>query len=97
MDLAIDRTQTPAAHDVSWNSGYTVKARIAPDRKTWYGEMRIPLRALGLEAARPGLETRLNLYRLQGPEGDRKYINWQVVNGKSFHTPEAFGRLRLAK
>lgn len=96
VDLAIDRTSTPASHDMSWSSGYAVKARIAPDRKVWYGEMRIPLGALGLEAT-PGAEARLNLYRMQGPPDARKYINWQVVNAKSFHTPETFGRLRLAK
>ena len=95
VDLAIDRTQTPASHDVSWNSGYTVKARVVPERKIWYGEMRIPLQALGLDG-KPGTEARLNLYRMQGPPDARRHINWQVVNAKSFHTPEAFGRLRLA-
>jgi hypothetical protein len=96
VDLAIDRTTTPATHDVGWNSGYEVKARVLAGQKIWYGEMRIPLQALGLEA-RPGVERRLNLYRIQGPPDARKHINWQVVNAKSFHTPEAFGRLRLAK
>jgi hypothetical protein len=96
VDLAIDRTTTPATHDLSWNSGYTVKARVHTEQKVWYGEMRIPLAALGLEA-RPGVERRLNLYRIQGPPDARRHINWQVVNAKSFHTPEAFGRLRLAK
>ena len=95
VDLAIDRAATPPSSDMSWDSGYGVKARLDPHKKVWYGEMRIPLQALGL-AGRPGLETRLNLYRLQGPPDDRKYVNWQVVNAKTFHTPEAFGRLRLA-
>lgn len=96
VDLAIDRTTTPASHDVSWNSGYVVKALVVPEKRVWYGEMRIPFAALGLEV-KPGAETRLNLYRMQGPPDARKHVNWQVVNAKSFHTPGAFGRLRLAK
>ena len=42
-----------------------------------------------------GREMRINLYRIQGPPANRKWINWQPVNRESFHTPEAFGRLRL--
>jgi hypothetical protein len=38
---------------------------------------------------------RINLYRCQGKPPERKLINWQPVNNDSFHTPEAFGRLRL--
>ena len=48
-----------------------------------------------MRAPKDGPEMRLNLYRCQGPPPDRKYINWQPVNNESFHTPEAFGRLRL--
>lgn len=96
VDLAIDRGKTPPSHDVSWNSGYEVKARVDKGKHVWYGEMKIPLAALGLEA-RPGAEARINLYRCQGPPASRKYINWQPVMSESFHTPEAFGRLRLEK
>jgi hypothetical protein len=38
---------------------------------------------------------RINLYRIQGPPANRKHVNWQPVNRDRFHTPEAFGRLRL--
>jgi hypothetical protein len=96
VDLAIDRTTTPASHDVGWNSGYAVRARVVPEKRVWYGEMRIPFAALGVEV-KPGAEMRLNLYRIQGPPDARKHINWQVVNAKSFHTPEAFGLLRLVQ
>jgi hypothetical protein len=95
VDLAIDRGAHPPSHDVAWNSGYEVKARIDAGQRVWYGEMRIPLAALGLPHAHRGDEARLNLYRCQGPPANRKYINWQTVNSESFHTPEAFGRLRL--
>jgi Carbohydrate family 9 binding domain-like len=94
VDLAIDRGTQPPTHDVSWNSGYEVKARLDRDKHVWYGEMKIPLAAIGV-AAKNGAEARINLYRCQGPPSDRKYINWQPVNNETFHTPEAFGRLRL--
>jgi len=95
VDLAIDRGKTPPSHDVSWNSGYEVKARVDRDKHVWYGEMRIPLEAIDVKAPKNGVETRINLYRCQGPPKDRKYINWQTVNNETFHTPEAFGKLRL--
>ena len=95
VDLAIDRGKTPPSHDVSWNSGYEVKARVDRDKHVWYGEMRIPLESIDVKAPKNGVETRINLYRCQGPPADRKYINWQAVNNETFHTPEAFGRLRL--
>ena len=94
VDLAIDRGKEPPSHDVDWNSGYEVKARLDRDHRVWYGAMRIPMQAIGV-AARPGGEARINLYRCQGPPDHRKYINWQAVKNETFHTPEAFGRLRL--
>jgi hypothetical protein len=95
VDLAIDRGTKPPTHDVSWDSGYEVKARVDRDKRVWYGEMRIPFASLDTPAPKAGLEMRANLYRCQGPEAGRKYINWQPVNNETFHTPEAFGRLRL--
>jgi hypothetical protein len=95
VDLAIDRGTKPPSHDTAWDSGYEVKARVDRDKRVWYGEMRIPLDALEIRAPRPGTEARINLYRCQGPPATRKYINWQPVNNETFHTPEAFGRLRL--
>ncbi len=95
VDLAIDRGTTPPTHDVTWRSGFEVKARLDRDKRIWYGEMRIPMATIDTRAAKPGLEMRINLYRCQGLPPDRKYINWQPVMSDNFHTPEAFGRLRL--
>ena len=95
VDLAIDRGTQPPSHDVAWNSGYEVKARLDRDHHVWYGAMRIPMPAIGVLAPKPGVEARINLYRCQGPPDHRKYINWQIVKNETFHTPEAFGRLRL--
>jgi hypothetical protein len=96
VDLAIDLSAQPAAYDASWNSGYEVKARLDRGKRVWYGEMRIPMEAIDSRPPQPGREMRINLYRIQGPLPDRKWINWQPVNSEFFHTPEAFGRLRLA-
>lgn len=95
VDLSIDRGTKPPAHDTAWDSGYEVKARVDHDKKVWYGEMRIPMKTIDTRPPKPGLEMRVNLYRCQGPPANRKYINWQTVNNETFHTPEAFGRLRL--
>jgi hypothetical protein len=94
VDLAIDRGAQPPAHDVGWNSGYEVEARLDRDKRVWYGEMRIPMKAIDTRPARPGLEMRINLYRIQGPP-PRRHVNWQPVHNETFHTPEAFGTLRL--
>jgi hypothetical protein len=95
VDLAIDRGAQPPVHDASWSSGYEVKARLDRDRRVWYGEMRIPMESIPVREAKAGQEVRINFYRIQGPSASRKYVNWQVVNNESYHTPEAFGRLRL--
>lgn len=95
VDLAIDRGTQPPTHDTTWNSGYEVKARLDRAKRVWYGEMRIPIASLDARPPKPGLEMRINLYRCQGKPPERKLINWQPVNNDSFHTPEAFGRLRL--
>jgi hypothetical protein len=96
VDLDIDRNPNPAKHNVAWNSGFEVKARIDRDKKVWFGEMRIPLAKIDRRKPKDGLEMRINFYRIQGPGPDRKLINWQPVHNDSFHTPEAFGRLRLS-
>lgn len=97
VDLDIDRKPSPAKHDVDWNSGYEVKARIDAANKVWYGAMKIPMHKLDKRKPKVGLEMRANFYRLQGPPSNKKYINWQPVNSDNYHTPEAFGILRLGK
>ena len=89
IDLAIDRVHPLPDGGMSWNSGFTVKARIDSRRKIWYGEMKIP------RSAFPDGPLRLGLFRMQG-EGEHKHeISWQPTGNPSFHVPEAFGTLRL--
>jgi hypothetical protein len=97
VDLDIDRDHPQPEGGWRWNSAFTVKAHIDQARKVWYGEMRIPLDKIDTRAPKPGLEMRVNLYRIQGPPDNRKHIAWQPTNQMNYHVPEAFGRLRLAK
>jgi len=97
VDLAIDLSATPPAYDPRWSSGFEVKARLDRNARVWFGEMRVPMAAIDTRTPQAGREMRVNLYRLQGPPANRKYINWQPVNSDFFHTPEAFGRLRLGE
>jgi hypothetical protein len=95
VDLMIDLSARPASYDRKWDSGFQAKARIDRARAVWYGEMRIPMDKIDRRPPRAGQEMRINFYRIQGPPAKRKWINWQPVNRDAFHTPAAFGRMRL--
>jgi hypothetical protein len=97
VDLDIDRDQPLPEGGWLWNSGYEVKARIDPDDKIWYGEMKIPFRALDIQTPTAGQQLRINLYRLQGPPPRRNMIAWQPTHSNTYHVPEAFGRMVLEK
>ena len=97
VDLDIDRDDPKGQRGAAWNSGYSVKGRIDAEKRIWYGEMAIPLSALGVEKPRPGLEMRIGLYRIAGAAPNRRYYAWQPTGRTTFHVPQAFGRLRLVK
>ena len=95
VDLDIDKSKPHIEDGWLWNSGFEVKARIDQSRKIWYGEMRIPIKSIDNRPPAAGLEMRINFYRCQGSDPNRKYIAWQPTHAETFHVPEAFGRLRL--
>lgn len=96
VDLDIVKGAKPDAQGGwKWNSNFEFKTRIDEQNKLWHCEMRIPWSTVDRRAPKVGNELRLNLYRIEGAPPNRKYITWQAVNSPSFHTPEAFGRLRL--
>jgi len=97
VDLDIDRSTTPANHNVGWNSGYEVKARIDKTKKIWYGAMRIPIAKIDQRKAAVGNTMRINFYRIQGPGPKRNHIAWQPTNSPTYHVPESFGTIRLVK
>jgi len=59
--------------------------------------MCIPIKSIDHRAPKPGLEMRINFYRCQGSDPNRKYVAWQPTNAATFHVPEAFGRMRLVE
>lgn len=94
VDLDIDRQDPKGQAGGTWDSGYTVRARIDEASKVWYGEMRIPFRAIDARPPQVGRELRIGLYRIAGVQ-PRTYFAWQPTGQTTFHVPEAFGTLRL--
>lgn len=97
VDLDVDKKRKDQMADWTWNSGFRFHTRVDEAAKQWHCLMAIPWKSIAAKAPVAGAEYRLNLYRIEGGPKDRTYITWQPVNHPSFHTPEAFGRLRLAK
>jgi hypothetical protein len=97
VDLNINRKELNAKTAWQWNSGFQVKTRVDEAAKVWYAEMQIPYSALDSRAPAEGRELRVNFYRIQGPKPDRRMIAWQATGARSYHVPEAFGKLKLVK
>jgi hypothetical protein len=98
VDLHIDRDKPWPEGGWKWNAeGLKVMARVDPNKKVWYGEMRIPIASVAQRPPKPDTEMRINFYRIQGPPPDRKGIAWQPTGQRSYHVPEAFGRIVLKK
>jgi hypothetical protein len=95
VDLDIDRKEPKPEGGWRWSSGYEHAARIDEANKIWYAAFRIPVKSIAEKPAAPGTEYRINLYRIEGPEPNRKYICWRPTGSPSYHVPEAFGLLRL--
>ncbi len=95
VDLNIDLSAVPKVIDEKWNSGFTSRCRLDRRRKVWFAEFCLPINMIDERVPRIGQEFRINFYRLQGPPPERLHLAWQPVNNPSYHTPEAFGRLRL--
>ena len=88
------------AHDAKWNSGFEHATHIDSQNHIWTTEMRIPLSSMNVSEPKVGLEWRANFYRASGPGSDekRKFLAWSVISeGTTFHAPNYFGILRLAK
>jgi cellulose/xylan binding protein with CBM9 domain len=94
VDLEIDLDQPHNENAWKWNSGFETAARIDPEKKIWYGAMRIPFAAIG-PAPRVGSKFRVNFFRAQGESSNRQLLAWQAPMGESFHVPERFGILEL--
>lgn len=96
VDLDVNLDDPPHERGWVWQSGVAVAARFDAPIRAWYGFMRIPWPAISSIPPAEGNQLRINFYRCQGAEPNRKYITWQPVHRPSFHTPECFGILTLA-
>ncbi len=97
VDLDIDSTHMENHEAWKWNSGFQVAARIDSSAHIWYGAMKIPYASLDARQPKPGLTLRANFYRIQGPPPNRKFLSWQPTGQASYHVPESFGTLLLAR
>src|SRR6266568_8295540 len=73
VDLDINRDDQKAEEGMNWNSGYSVKGRIDAQAKIWFGEMRIPFRAIDTRPPQKGRELRIGLYRIAGVNPKKYY------------------------
>ena len=95
VDLDVNLDNPPHETGWVWQSGIQVAGKIDALRDTWNGFMRIPWSSITNTPPARGTQFRINFYRCQGRDPDRKYIAWQPVHRPSFHTPERFGILTL--
>ncbi len=99
IDLEIDKDKNPF-NDPAWDSHFDHTTRVDTKDHVWTCEMRIPVRAMGVESVRPGSEWRVNFYRADGPGDDaqRRFLCWSTIpEGKTFHVPTRFGVIRFVK
>jgi hypothetical protein len=93
LDINLD---TPHHEDGwVWNSGFEAAARVDEAAKKWYGFMRIPYAAVDGRPAAAGNTFRVNFFLSEGARPNHKSIVWQPTHTRTFHTPEAFGTLKL--
>ncbi|MGH9160236.1 MAG: carbohydrate-binding family 9-like protein [Vicinamibacteraceae bacterium] len=95
VDLAIDRSNPKGQEGRRWDSSFSVKTRVDPRARFWYGLMRIPFSAIDTRPPEPGLELRVGLYRIAGVAPSKQHYAWQPTGQTTFHVPQAFGTLRL--
>ncbi len=70
-DIDTDRSTDSSYRNVSWNSGYKVKAQIDPTKKIWYGKMSIPIGKIDHRAAAIGNTMRIHSSRIERPGRER--------------------------
>jgi len=97
VDLDVDLHKPHHEDGWKWDSGFNVSARIDRVARIWYGAMKIPYSAIDTRPATADNTLRINLFRSQGPGGQRHQITWQPPMSDSFHVPERFGLLKLVK
>ena len=95
VDLDIDRGNQRQSGGWKWNSGFQVKTRIDEKEHLWYAEMIIPWNSLQTAPPVVGGELRANFFLSVGQT--KTNLAWRPPHKRTFHTPEAFGILKLKK
>lgn len=96
VDLDIDRKEPKPEGGWLWNSGFEVAAKIDAGAKRWIGAMKIPISSITDKKVGKGFEFRANIYRIQGPPPQRRFLAWRPTGPSgNHHIPEAFGILKL--
>jgi hypothetical protein len=94
VDLDVRRDERVFDH--AWNSGMQNAARIDRRRHTWIAVMKIPWTSITRTPPAAGRQFRMNLYRIEGAK-PRTFLTWRPTGNPSFHTPQAFGYLKLVE
>lgn len=97
VDLDIDLRKPHHEEGWVWNSGFEKTARIDREAHIWYAALRIPFSAIDHRPAKEGNTLRINLFLSEGPASNHHELAWQPTMKESFHVPEVFGSIRLAK
>jgi hypothetical protein len=99
VDLEIDLTKHPFGN-AQWNSGFEHATRVDAAQHLWTSEWRIPLASLSPSGITSGGAWRINFYRCDGEDPNRRLMSWgplpRELPQSSFHQPESFGVLRFA-
>lgn len=101
VDLEIDLSKKPFGN-VHWDSNFEHATQIDAKHRVWTAEMKIPVKSMGVDALQPGMQWRLNLYRLDGHGDDpqRRFLAWSPLppgENRSFHQPASFGIIKFEK
>ena len=97
VDLDINLHRPHHEDGWQWNSGFAAAAHIDRAKHMWYAAMRIPMSAIDKRATAEGNTFRINLFVSQGPPSQHREIAWQAPMNETFHVPEKFGLIRLAR
>ena len=89
LDLVITPEIPDVVKRLEWDSNWESFVKIDEANKTWTTVMRIPLKALHPDGAKPGTRWRANFYRID--RASNAFLAWNPTLTGSYHTPARFG------
>ncbi len=91
LDVLVDG----ARKDFPWSSGFQSAVKVNKKTGVWTCELRVPLKALGATAPKPGAVWRANFYRCD--RANKAYLAWNPTMSGSFHVPQRFGLMEFSE